>query len=194
VGLSFINSSLKLKNADFALLKDISELISGFSENYPGLRRLDSWLIYFCALVDRLSLKNTAEVCRKFVFRKGEEKRIIAYKEIPRGLIKKLSDKNIKFSGIYNLLEPQSYEVIVMLRARYAEKVLNANVDHFFRRLSTTRIHISGNDLCRLGLVPGSHYQKIFKHVLDAKLDNKVKDKAQELELVRRIIKKHKSF
>ncbi|MCX5711516.1 MAG: hypothetical protein NTY47_00370, partial [Candidatus Omnitrophica bacterium] len=178
VGLKFINVSLNLDNADFALFRNISREISGFNKNYPGLRRLDPWLIYFCAMIHNLSLKNSIEICRKFVFRKGEEKRIIAYKKINREFIRKLCDKKIKFSGIYRLLEPQSYEVILMLKAGFANNVLSKNIDHFFSRLSTTRIHTSGNDLRELGLKPGPHYQKIFRQLLDAKLDNKVRNKS----------------
>lgn len=190
-GLKFIHPCLKLKRAGFSLLRNVSRQIAEFSRNYPGLRRLDTWLIYFCALVDGLSLKNSEAVCRKFVFRKGEEKRIIAYKKIKRGLISKLCDKKIKFSGIYELLEAQSYEVVLMVRVRFANNVLNANVDHFFNRLSTTRIHTSGNDLHQLGLEPGPGYQKIFKQVLDAKLNNTVKNKQEELALIKQLIKKH---
>jgi tRNA nucleotidyltransferase (CCA-adding enzyme) len=51
------------------------------------------------------------------------------------------------------------------------------------------RILTSGHDLRRLGVVPGPGYQKLFTEVLEAKLNGKVSTKAQELELVKKLIK-----
>jgi len=187
VGLKFISPSLKQYRK--SLLDNIDHKLDLFKKSHPRLRKLDVWLIYFCGIIDSLSIKDTVLLCRRFVFRRGEEKRILSYKNISSRFVKELSKKSIKFSRIYDLLEPLSYEVILLLQIRYANKMLVRNVDSFFARLSGTRIHASGRDLHSLGLKPGPGYQKIFKKVLQAKLDGKVISREDELILIRKLLK-----
>jgi len=51
------------------------------------------------------------------------------------------------------------------------------------------RILISGEDLHKLGVLPGPRYQKIFARVLNAKLNGQIKTKEEELELIKQLIK-----
>ena len=87
------------------------------------------------------------------------------------------------------MLEPLSYEVIILFLAKYKTRNLLKNIQVFFDVLNGMRILTSGHDLRRLGVTPGPGYQKLFTEVLEAKLNGKVSTKAQELELVKKLIK-----
>jgi len=188
-GLSFINNRLKSGNNNYKLLNSAERQINWFKKTYSERRHLDAWLIYFMALIDNLTISDLKSIFKAFVFRKGEEKRMLALKKITVSFIRELSRKEIKPSRIFHLLDPLSYEVILLLKAKYKNRDLNKNIEDFLEIYNFIRISVTGHDLYRLGIEPGPYYQKIFAKVLKAKLDGKVSTKEQELELINKFIR-----
>ncbi|MCX5710716.1 MAG: hypothetical protein NT060_01915, partial [Candidatus Omnitrophica bacterium] len=125
-----------------------------------------------------------------FALKRGEEIRILSYKSAQLKIAPALRRNDINPSELFSCLEPLSYEVILLLKAKFGGDSLRNNIDKFFLNLNGARISISGDDLCRLGLEPGPHYQKIFKSILNAKLDGKLRTKQDELRLVKNIIRR----
>jgi len=187
VRFNFIKTGLSLSKKTLSFLKSIESQINWFKKKYPRRRQLDSWLTYFIGLTGDLSIKNIKLICKKFAFRRGEEKRMLAYKKITPKFIKELSRHKVKPSRVFSLLEPLSYEVIISLKAKYRNPVLRKRIEDFFEIYNGMRIHVSGEDLRALGLEPGPLYQKIFRRVLNAKLNGRVTTKNEELELIRKI-------
>ncbi|MBI4982014.1 MAG: CCA tRNA nucleotidyltransferase [Candidatus Omnitrophica bacterium] len=192
IGFGFINPKLKVLNSAIKLLIAIDKEVAWFEKNCPLRRPLDRWLIYFLGTIDGCSLSVSQEICKRFVFKKGEEKRIIAYKSITKSFILKLSKKGLKPSLVFSMLEPLSYEVILALKAKYKNKELQRHIVDFFEIYNGMKICISGDDLHGLGLKPGPYYQKIFAEVLNAKLNGIVKNKEQELDLIKQKLKEKK--
>ena len=189
VGFDFISSKISVSLRTYNLLDFTQKEINWFKETYPRHRRLDVWLIYFMALIDKLSVTEAQELCKKFALNKGEQIRILSFKNIEAKLSSSLNKKGLLSSEIFYMLEPLSYEVIILLLAKYKTRNLLKNIKVFFDVLNGMRILTSGHDLRRLGVVPGPGYQKLFTEVLEAKLDGKVSTKAQELKLIRKLIK-----
>jgi len=189
VGLSFINPRLKLQKSNYQLLSAVEKQINWFKKIYPQRRHLDVWLIYFMALIDNLDLADLKLIFKAFVFRRGEEKRMLTCKKITDKFIRQLCRKDIKPSRIFHMLDPLSYEVILLLKAKYKNGVLDKNIENFFEIYNFIRISVTGHDLYRLGIEPGPYYQKIFAKVLKAKLDGKVSTKEEELSLIDKLTK-----
>ena len=192
IGFGFINSGLSLSKKTHTFLKSIESQIIWFKRKYPKRRQLDTWLTYFMGLIETFNINSIKLICKKFAFRRGEEKRILAYKIIKSKFIKDLSQNKIKPSKIFSLLEPLSYEVIILIKAKFKNANIKKHIEDFFEIYNGMRIHISGEDLRRLGLTPGPDYQKIFHRVLNAKLDGLVKTKKEELELIKKITTRFK--
>jgi tRNA nucleotidyltransferase (CCA-adding enzyme) len=186
-GFNFISRGLKLSKENQAFLKSIQKQINWFEKEYHKRRKLDSWLIYLIGLLEPLDINDIKELCRGYAFRKGEELRMLAYKTLKHESIKRLSREKIKPSEVYSILEPLSYETIILIKAKFKNKSLQKHIGGFFWIYNGTRTHISGNDLYELGLTPGPNYQKIFHRVLCAKLDGLVKTKNEEMELIHRL-------
>ncbi|PIP21125.1 MAG: hypothetical protein COX40_01075 [Candidatus Omnitrophica bacterium CG23_combo_of_CG06-09_8_20_14_all_40_11] len=200
IGFGFINSGLLLSKNTLASLKSIERQINWFKMKYPKRRHLDTWLIYFIGLIDALNINNIKLICKKFAFRRGEEKRVLTYKKLKPKFIKELSRDKIKPSRVFSLLEPLSYEVIILIKAKFSpltspalagqnageNQNLKKHIEDFFEIYNGMRLYISGADLYKLGLAPGPYYQKIFHRVLNAKLDGLVKTKKEELELIKK--------
>lgn len=204
IRFDFINSGLSLSKKTLVFLKSVENQISWFKRKYPKRRRLDTWLIYFIGLIDPLNINNIKLICKKFAFRRGEEKRILAYKKLKPQFIKELSRDKIKASRVFSFLEPLSYEVIILIKAKFSPLIsgvpqnagknqnIKKHIEDFFEIYNGTHLYISGADLHKLGLTPGPYYQKIFHRVLNAKLDGLVKTKKEELGLINRITKRIK--
>ncbi len=189
-GLDFISSRLSaFDKKTCCLLERVEKEISWFKNNYHHRRHLDDWLVYFMCLTSSLSIDDVRASCEKFVFRAGEEKRVLIYKKIRTKFIFSLSKEKIKPSKIFASLEPLSYEVILLLKAKYANKFFQKHIEDFLEIYNGARISISGHDLHALGAVPGPDYKKIFSRVLNAKLDGSVKTREEELELVKKLLR-----
>ena len=189
VGFAFINPHLSVSQKTYRFLRFAERQISWFEKRYPQRRQLDAWLIYFMGLTDSLKPNAVKELCRRFAFRKGEEKRLLSCKKINHRFIRELSQKNTRPSRIFTLFEPLSYEAILFLKTKYKNPSLHKHIEDFFEVYNGMRIYIGGDELYRLGFEPGPNYQKVFAKVLKAKLDGLVKTKEEELALIKKFIK-----
>lgn len=189
-GLRFLSHQLRISNRTYDFLESCQKELRWFDKNYQNRRKMDNWLVYFAALIDSLSVKDTNYLLKLFVFRKGEDLRILSFKNIDKNFIKQLSNKRIKPSEIYEMLDPLSYEVIILIKAKYDNVNIQEYIKDFFTVYNDMRILISGHDLRRLGVAAGPFYQKIFKKVLAAKLNGSVSTYEEELKFIEELINK----
>lgn len=188
-GFTFISPHILLSEKTCRFLSSIERQITWFKRTYPELRPLDTWLIYFIGLTDSLKREELRRILRRFAFQRGEEKRILTHKKINSKFIAGLSKEKIKPSKVFEFLDPLSFEAILMLKAKYKNRNIKRQIESFLKDYNRVRICISGHDLHRLGLAPGPGYQKIFKKVLDAKLNGLVKTKEEEMVLLKKLAK-----
>jgi tRNA nucleotidyltransferase (CCA-adding enzyme) len=185
--LDFINPALKLSSKTEKFLKSCQEQVQWFKAKFAQRRHLDSWLVYLAGLLSGLDPKQVQAVCQRFVFSKGEEKRILEFFLLRDKLLAKLSRPGLRPSSVYHLLEPLSYEVIILLKAAARDKRALVNMEKFFHVYNGTAISLKGHDLNGLGFVPGPHYRRILRKVLNAKLNGSVSSAQEELELVKKM-------
>lgn len=185
-GFGFISPGLSFNTGGYKLLLSLEAELGDFKKNYPQRRALDAWLIYLIGILEPLDIGQVRRVCAKFVFRKGEEKRIITFKELSAKVALALSKNNVPANTIYELLEPLSYETILAIKAKYKNRYLKAHIADFFDIYNGMRILVSGEDLHKIGLAPGPYYKRLFAKVLNAKLEGKVKTREQELALIQK--------
>jgi len=189
--LKFLSHDLKVSNRTYDFLESCQKQLHWFDKHYQHRRKIDSWLVYFIALIDSLGIKDTNFLLKRFVFRKGEELRVLSFKNIDKNFIRQLSSKKIKPSEIYEMLDPLSYEVIVLVKARFDNANIQKYIEDFFAVYNDMRILISGHDLRRLGIAAGPFYQKVFKKVLAAKLNGRINTYEEELKFIEELINKN---
>lgn len=186
--LSFISPKLRLEKSTARLFKSVDQEVLWFRNKFPGYRQLDTWLIYFSAILKPLSFNEIKKIVLKFGLRKGEAMRVFSYCRLNQKLLRFLSKKNILPARIFQRLKPLSYETIILLRAGSANKYLKEYTADFLEIYNGMRLFVSGKDLAGLGVLPGPKYQKIFSRVLEAKLNGKLKDRRGELFLIKKLI------
>lgn len=187
-GFDFLKQGLSLSKKTSDLLHSVQKEIAWFITDHAFRRTLDTWLIYFMALIDSLDMRESKRICQRFVFRKGDEKRILSFKKISENLISKLREK-IKPSQIFRMLQPLSYEAILLIKAKYDNHVIKKHIEDFLEIYNDMRIYISGHHLQNLGITPGPLYQKIFSKVLNAKLNGLVNTEEEEIALIKKLTK-----
>jgi tRNA nucleotidyltransferase (CCA-adding enzyme) len=187
IGCSFISPRLCIQSKTYKLLSSIEEQINWFKQKFPDNSEPRFWLIYFMGMIESLDINGVKFVCRKFVFRKEEEKIILTYKNDCPEIIKKLNRSRIRPSTIFRLFEPLSYEAIIFIKALHKSRYTQIYIEDFFKVYNGVHIYVSGNDLKKLGITPGPNYQKIFKRVLNAKLNGAVKTKEDELTFINKL-------
>lgn len=186
IGFSFIDPTLRFSKKTASFLKTIDRQIHWFMNNTPRKRLLDVWLLYLIGLIDDMAIEEKREFCRRFSLSKGETKRILSYeKAILR--LKNMLKKKVPPSRIYKCLEPLSYEIILLLNAKYKNKILHKNIKDFFNIYNGVRIYTTGNDLAKLEIRPGPRYKSILTKILYAKLDHKINSPEEELEFIKKL-------
>lgn len=190
VGFSFLNSCLLVNKKTYSLFNSIEKQVEWFREEYPERRNLDTWLIYLMALLDSLKIKDICSISQKFVFRKGEAKRIKSYIKERNKIARKLCKNRVRSSRIFNLLNPLSYEVILLIKAKAKNRNIDRHIADFLEIYNGIRLYIKGEDLYNLGLRPGPQYKKIFSKALNAKIEGRVRTKEEELALIRKLLDK----
>lgn len=190
LSFSFINPRVNLNKEKIDSLKSLEKTIQWFNREFPRRRKLDAWLMYFIVLISNLKLKEIQSLFAKFAFSRGEAIRAISFKRIVDNSLEDKLKLRLSASRLYRLLEPLSYEVILIIKARSKNKLLKKNISEFLNLHNGKRIHITGKDLIDLGIPCGPVYKKILRGVLYARLDGKVKTKEEELRLARQLAKR----
>lgn len=185
-GLDFIHSKCELPRKNLIYLSQIEKEISSFRSMFAKRRALDTWLMYLTALLANLSKEEIKKFSRRFGLRKGEEKRVISFKKFSPSAVLKLTRKNVPVGEIYKILEPLSFEVILLIKAKYGKKTLRLNIENYLRHHNGIRLYASGNDLNKLGLLPGAYYKRILNQLLHLQLEGKISSRRAALSWIRR--------
>ncbi|MEA3328566.1 MAG: DHHA1 domain-containing protein [Candidatus Omnitrophota bacterium] len=156
-------------------------------------KHIESWLVYFLALIDQLDLKRTEELLKRFPFRRKEQDIIRATKKMDTLVFLALSKrKAMRPSQIYRLLSHLSKETILAIMAKAPRLIVRRRVSDYLTKFLHVKIKIKGEDLKKEGFKPGPDFSRILEKVLYARLDGHLKTRSDELRFVRRL-KKPKS-
>lgn len=195
--LRFVHHDLKL-DSDLVRLYGAIDKALGWYERSPHKKRgVERWLIYLMALFDGLSYNTVSFVCGRFVFRGSDTARVLSYKSHSKSALKALASADIIApSRIYKLLEPLSFEVILLMLANAAllegpakSGRASSRIKDFLCKYNGTRIHVKGDDLKALGLKPSPKFKVILDKILYHKLDGKLRTKTEELAFVKKLVK-----
>ncbi|MDD5115504.1 MAG: hypothetical protein PHW98_00315 [Candidatus Omnitrophica bacterium] len=188
-GLSFVSSKLKPGRQTFGLFKSVNKQVSWFMEKLPCYGDFEPWIIYFAALLRPLSREEAKEIIRKLGFTATAAKKILGCRRIGSKLVKSLKRRGIKPARVFSLLKPLSLEEIIFLRSLWSDSLFRRNISDFLGVYNRLRLSITGDDLCRMGVMPGPGFRKILNRVLVARLDGKAGGRRQELALAGKIIR-----
>jgi tRNA nucleotidyltransferase (CCA-adding enzyme) len=189
--LQFIHPGIRLTAALNQLFNSVQETVAWY-RNLEGslptaycLLPTAYWLLYFLALLDQLDLPTANSVCERLVIPVYATEVVNQVKSETSLVLDKLaSAETVQPSQIYLLLHDKKLESVMFWLAiarlkseKFADKIRRYLTEYRLVQIATT-----GDDLLKLGYVPGPEFKKILLSVLLAKLDGLVNSKQDELQ------------
>ena len=189
-GLGFIHESLGFENSQGQAFVSIRKTLRWFEAEFPLHRPAELWLMYFIYFLSTLDSLTIKKIISDFAFKKGELIRILSFKRQARRIYGELNNPSLSASKVYNILNPYSYEVILIIYSKASSPRVRKYIRDFLAVYNFTRIKVTGHDLSKLGLRPGPDFKTILQMVLEGKLDLRLSTKREELSLARKLIKR----
>lgn len=189
-GLQFIDKDLRFgawHSRDFA---SIRKAFDWFEVNFPSRRPVELWFMYLIVLLSALEEHSIERIIADFAFKRGQLIRILSFKKYAYRALAKLDNPDLSPSEVYNILDPLSYEVILIIYSISGSQRVKRYIRDFFEFYNLATIKVSGHDLRKLGISPGPGFKEILKKVKEGKLNLKLSTKHQELSLAKKLIKK----
>lgn len=191
--LKYIHRSLEVTESIISIIKESSQIIRWFELLYLK-EPFEGWIVYLLAICSNLSNDDFVETCvrldigPRFIERyfEGRVQGLKALEKISRSINGKI--RSLLPSEICSLLRSLPVEVLLHLMAR-TDGNTRRQFSIYFTKLAMIESEIDGEDLKKLGVRSGPAFARILQLVLDAKIDGRVETRADELELVKNLIK-----
>jgi tRNA nucleotidyltransferase (CCA-adding enzyme) len=175
---------------ELGVLKEIYPALSGdnwimekFEQarlgNYPSLLA-----IYFSLLTSRFSPEEGGAFIERLKI-PGAIARVIRDTLSLKASLKILETPNLPHSAIYRLLHDYSREAILACVLTSDSVLVRQNLELYLSKLRYVKPSLNGRALQQMGLSPGPRLGEILQVLEEARLDQKVKSKDEEEELVR---------
>src|SRR3990170_3224566 len=178
--LRFIHPSLQWDDESPALFQGVKDALAWYKLLFLN-KRYEPWQVYFFALIDRLSLKASEDMCERLAIREKLLEKVISMKKETPLLLQGLSTmRSIKPSRLYGLLKGHPQETLLYLMAKADNEAAKRGISLYLSHLQDIRLSITGRDIAQLGIKPGPLYGKIMGQILLAKLDGLVKTREEE--------------
>ncbi len=187
--LAWINTSSQDLRRAAGLFESVWEVLA-FAVLFLE-EEIDPKLMYLMAMLDHLSLVQTAAMAKGFQFSRRVTEILLQQKSRGDRERRRIeSGKEIRASIVAEQLVRLPTEVLLFEMAKYGKKAAARRIRDYLTRWRKVRPLLAGRDLAKLGYAPGPRYEKILKSLLAARLDNKVVSRQDEINFVRRGFKK----
>ena len=186
--IKVIHPSIKLAKDLVATLNSAKKVLSWhdllfLEESYK------KWIVYFLVLIRNCKPHISKEICRRFELAPDDEKLLCSERfEANRCVFWLEQNLPVSDSVLYRKLTGFKTELILFMMASTKKKAVKKSISHFFTDLRRTKLSLKGRDLKKMGLKPGPVYRQVMEAVLDARLDNTLKSKKDEIEFARQLV------
>jgi len=133
-----------------------------------------------------LNRQQIHEVCRRLTMTEKNEGRVITAIRETETISRQIhSIVEPEKSRIYNILKSMPTETLLYTMAGTEDEHVKKAISLYFTQLKRTRLIIRGEDLKRLGIIPGKIFKDILNNLLNAKLDGIIETKEDEINFVK---------
>ncbi len=184
--LKYIHADLRYDGAMRQLFKSTNDVLSWYDLLYLD-NTCEKWFLFLLALLDRLKSDEIVSVCRYFDIKKKYRDAIVTAKTTGSDVLHRFAQKRQpSHAEIHSMLNGMPLEVCLYLMAKTTRLSTKRSFSIYFTRLRGIRLHVTGNDLIKLGIPPGRIYTLILDSLLDAALNGKVAGREEELRFIKK--------
>jgi len=182
----FLHPALRLEPRLGAILEETRQALAWHRLLYLE-QPCRPWLTYLLALLGSLGGKEAEDFCLRFEVPQRHRQFILKEKAaVARVVMIMKRAMPERASALYHLLSGLSPEGLLhlmgLLKKKSAKKAVSLHVTDW----SYLKPETSGESLKKMGYQPGPLYGKILRHLLDARLDGLVHDRASEAAFIRK--------
>jgi tRNA nucleotidyltransferase (CCA-adding enzyme) len=149
---------------------------------------IEPWIVYWHGLASGLGERELRDAAVRFAMSESEKKVLLEEHLAISGLLNQL----IRFHGsnyaLHKMLAPYSDETILHIMALSENEKVKRLISLFFTKIKGARCALRGKDLIKMGLKAGPVFKKILDRLLEARLNEEVRTREEELELAKSII------
>jgi tRNA nucleotidyltransferase (CCA-adding enzyme) len=189
--LKVVHGSVKLDKFFIGMLQSTKKVISWhdllfLEESYK------KWVVYFLVLTHQCNSRQSHEICARFEL-SPELCKLFCSERFEADRCVFWLEKNLPApdSVLYRKLTGFKSELILYMMAATKKQKVKKAISRYFTKLRQVNITLKGRDLKKMDLKPGPIYREILQALFDARLDGKLKTKADEIEFARRYIATH---
>jgi len=187
--LKYILPEVELNEETVKRLNKVKDNYNFWKRNMPA-EKIELWVIYFCCLIRNLKKDQIQRIYKRLIIKQKSLDRITyCYSNLDQ-IIKMISQKDkISPSVIYSKLNGLPNEVLFLAIVESDTDIVKERVSSYFLKYKKESLYISGKELKELRVKPGPIYSQILNKLLSAQLDGEVKNKRDEIRLVKNILK-----
>jgi tRNA nucleotidyltransferase (CCA-adding enzyme) len=190
--LRFISPDLTFDKEKEKLFQQMRSVLQWYELLYRG-RPCDTQTFYTLGLVDRMSMEQVEDFCKKTEMSETLKNRILGDTEKFRDTVSKLPAAIFtgKKSEIHKVLELLSQETMLFIMAKTKSDEIKKAISTFVTYKDVMKPVFTGEDLKKLGIKEGPVYKEILETLKDAKVDLNLKTKEDEESFVKKYIIDH---
>jgi len=191
--LPSIHPALKLVPDNIRVLQQTSELISWFRLLYLN-DPCEQWQVYFLALTDQLKQEDFEHACQRLCVPGRIITKVFNHRHSVHTLLATLHRRfrhngQIKNSAVYRMFHGLPIEIMLYMAARSRDDSIRKYTSLYMTKLRNVRNDLDGETLQQLGLKHGPLFGEIISKLLEARLDEEIKNVDDEKALAVRLIK-----
>ena len=185
--LTPLHPRLRYDEGTKGMLERVRGVLSWFDLLYLE-EKFERWLVYFLGLVEPLTPEELTEMVQWFKLPPKKAAAIAGGKEAADQTLARLyrlgeDPDRIK---IYRLLSPLDTEYLLYMLAKTRQEASKKAISLYFTHLKHLKPELKGRDLLALGFTPGPLIKEMLERLHEARLTEKIKTRAEELEMIRR--------
>lgn len=185
--LKAIHPRLVYDEGTRVMLERVQGVLSWFDLLYLE-EKFDKWLVYFLGLVEPLTPAELKEMLPRFKLSPRLQANIAGGKAAADDMLLKLFQLGPEPNRhqLYHLLALLGTEYLLYMLAKSRQAASRRSISLYFTHLKHLKPELRGRDLLALGFPPGPHIKEILEALHEARLNEEVKTRAEERELIRR--------
>ena len=147
--------------------------------------RCRQWLVFLLALTSQLTMRQLPVFCRRLDLPERQALLLLKEKSYLGGLQKILKKpRSLKPSDVHRLLQPLGLETLLALMGLIRQPEGKKAISHYIAYQRQVKTLLKGRDLQKLGYAEGPDYRRILDRLLQARLDNEVDSREDEITFV----------
>jgi tRNA nucleotidyltransferase (CCA-adding enzyme) len=187
--IRFVYPSLVFDRSKERLFREMATVLKWYELLYKG--NYDRVYFYLCGLVDHLALGEVADLSKKLTITESIRKKLAAETGRIRETTGKLTAgiRYMKRSEVYRILEGLSQESRLFVMAKTHSEDVKKAVSNYITFADSSLPIATGRDIRDLGIKEGPVYGEILAALREAKIDNGLATKEEELGFVRQYMR-----